>query len=92
MSFDPRDDADLLASARAAAFADAKTKATQYASAAGRNLGPVTRIDETVNNTTPMPMMGDRAPAAAGMSTPAVPIDPGTSKLSVNVTVVFGLA
>lgn len=88
VSFQLEDDTALLSSARAAAFADAKAKASQYAAAAGRALGPVTRIDESVNTTNPTP--GERASAAS--SGTQVPVDPGTSQVSVTVDVVFGLA
>jgi uncharacterized protein YggE len=86
-SFDPRDDAALLSAARAAAFADAKAKASQYASAAGRGLGAATSISETVD--TPNPLPAEKGAVASGA--PAVPIDPGTSQVSVTVTVVFAL-
>jgi hypothetical protein len=84
VSFQLADDKALLASARTAAFADAKAKAAQYATAAGRTLGPVTRITESVD--TPNPIPAERSAAGA-----SVPVDPGTSRTSVTVEVVFGL-
>jgi uncharacterized protein len=87
VSFELEDNTALLASARTAAFADAKAKAGQYAAAAGRTLGPVTRITESVNTTEPVP--GERA--AAGAAGASVPVDPGTTQESVTVEVVFGL-
>ncbi len=88
VSFQLEDDSTLLSSARAAAFADAKAKASQYAAAAGRTLGPVTRINESVDTTNPV--SGERSSAAS--SGASVPVDPGTSQVSVTVEVVFGLA
>jgi uncharacterized protein YggE len=86
VSFDLSDDTALLNTARDAAFRDAKAKAQRYAKAAGRKLGPVVRISETVGGTGPSPA----ANAAKGEDV-AVPIDPGTAQLSVTVDVVFGL-
>ncbi|HEX4701175.1 MAG TPA: SIMPL domain-containing protein [Pseudonocardiaceae bacterium] len=85
VTFDLRDNTALLSAARTAAFADAKAKATQYATAAGRSLGPVIRVNETTDNQ-PIPVPRN----AAGASVP-VPVNPGTSQLSVTVEVVFGL-
>ena len=87
VSFQLGDNTALLSAARTAAFADAKARAGQYAAAAGRTLGPVTRITESVNTTNPLPT--ERA--SAGSSGVAVPVDPGTSQVSVTVEVVFGL-
>jgi uncharacterized protein YggE len=86
VSFDLSDDTKLLNSARDAAFADARAKAQRYAKDAGRRLGPLVRISETVNGgTEPVPVAGAKTDAAA------VPIDPGTTQLSVSVDVVYGL-
>lgn len=84
VSFSLEDNEKVLASARSAAFADARSKAKQYASAAGRTLGPAARISETVNDPTVTPE------ASSGKAT-SVPVDPGTEQLSVTVQVVFGL-
>jgi uncharacterized protein YggE len=77
----------LLASARSAAMTDAKTKAEQYAKAAGRGLGPVVSVQETTAS--PAPVFDQKATASAGSS--QVPISPGTQQLSVTVTVVYAL-
>ncbi|HEV2450601.1 MAG TPA: SIMPL domain-containing protein [Streptosporangiaceae bacterium] len=76
----------LLAAARAAAMADARTRAGQYARAAGRGLGPVLNIAEQ-SSATPLPY----ANSAAGDKASPVPISPGTQQLSVTVTVTFTL-
>jgi len=88
VSLNLTDTSGLLARARAAAVADARHKAAQYASAIGQSLGPVVSIT-------------DQAPAqpfpfAAAASVPApkgasVPISPGTQQLSVSVTVVYAI-
>jgi uncharacterized protein YggE len=87
VSFDLADDTELLNTARDAAFADARAKARRYARDAGRRLGPLVRISETVTGgTEPVPVAG-----AAKSAPVAVPIDPGTTQLSVTVDVVYGL-
>ena len=79
---------NLLGTARANAMADAKTRASQYANAAGRTLGPVISVTETSNAQPPMPY--DSFHAAAG-SASSVPISAGTQQVSVSVTVTYGL-
>jgi uncharacterized protein len=87
VSFDLSDDTTLLNAARDAAFADAKAKAQRYARDAGRKLGPLVRVSETVSGgNEPQPVAG-----AAKSDAAAVPIDPGTTQLSVSVDVVYGL-
>lgn len=86
VSFSLQDNEKVLASARSAAFADARAKARQYAAAAGQALGPAVRISETVDDPTtvnPLPT-GEKAGSS-------VPVDPGTEELSVTVHVVFDL-
>jgi uncharacterized protein YggE len=81
------DSSGLMGGARAAAITDARTKAEQYAAAAGRQLGPVESISEdTVSS--PSPMYDARTASVAG----AVPIQAGTQDVSVQVTVVFAVA
>lgn len=77
----------LLASARASAMADAKTRATQYANAAGRTLGQVLAISEV---TTPQQVPQSYASAASASAAP-VPISPGKQQVSVTVTVTYAL-
>ena len=87
ISLNLTDTSHLLARARAAAVADARTKAAQYASAAGQSLGPVVAITDQAQ-VQPFPVYAQAAGAAPKAS---VPISPGSQQLSVSVTVVFAL-
>jgi len=78
----------LVSRARDAAFTDAKTKAGQYAKSAGRSLGEVVSIAETVATPSPSQLSSPMAMAAKQGD---VPIQPGSQELSVTVTVVFAL-
>jgi len=86
------DDSALLIAARADAVRQAQARAKAMAQAAGANLGAVRAITDT---TAPQvqPMYAAGMPAAAGsgqaMSTP---LQPGTQRLQVQVTVVYDLA
>jgi len=83
------DTSGLVAGARTQAVEDAKTKATQYAKAAGRDLGDVVSISEIVSSPV-SPMYDTRAAMATAAS--GVPIQAGTQDVSVQVTVVYALA
>lgn len=84
LSFRIDDDSDLLATARRKAFDDAKAKATLYGEAAGRGLGRVVSVTETVRgDDSPYPV--DRYYAASAARD--VAIEPGQQQLSVSVTV-----
>lgn len=90
ISLDLEDTGAMVSAARDKAFADARTKAEQYAKAAGRSLGEVVSIAEDVGtpSPTPMPYAGlDLARADAK----SVPIQPGSQDVSVSVTVVFSM-
>ena len=91
ISLDLEETGALVTSARDKAFADARTKAEQYAKAAGRTLGEVVSITENVAN--PMPDMRFQgkpfAMPAGGES--AVRIQPGSQDVSVTVNVVFSI-
>ena len=91
VSFSLEDNARLLEQARDAAFAEAKAKAERYAQLSGRTLGEVQLVAESTNPiaSQPVPYALDRAALAAG--TKAVPIDAGTSDVSVTVTVRWAL-
>ena len=82
ISFEVEDDDDLLAAARRKAFADAQAKAELYAAEAGRRLGQVVSVTETVPEYGAFDMQFAGAEASA-----AVPIEPGRQQLAVTVTV-----
>ncbi|HEY7143603.1 MAG TPA: SIMPL domain-containing protein [Streptosporangiaceae bacterium] len=85
ISLNLTDTSGLLARARAAAVADAKVKATQYARALGQPLGPVVSITDQAPA---QPLPFDASKAAASGASP-VPISPGTQQLSLSVTAVY---
>jgi uncharacterized protein YggE len=89
VSLNLTDTSGLLARARAAAVADARVKASQYAKALGQPLGPVVSISDQ-SSAEPFPFAASAG--AAARSPAAVPISPGTQQLSVSVTVVYALA
>lgn len=80
--------AKLLASARAKAIDDAKARASQYAQAADRSLGPVLTITE---NSASVPFRPLPAVGAMFAANSAVPISAGTQKVTANVTVIYRL-
>jgi uncharacterized protein YggE len=85
LSFRIDDDSALLAAARKQAFDDAKAKAELYGDAAGRGLGRVVSVTETVNGMDrPYPTAGYDSAAGAMRD---VAIQPGQQQLSVTVTV-----
>jgi len=87
ISFRHSDPAALVARARDAAWADALARATQLASLAGRELGEVVSIDETVDRPAPPgPLRAMAAPEAA-----AVPLDAGEGSVVVSLTVGWAL-
>jgi len=92
ISFDLQDNVALLKSARDAAMADAKAKAEQYASAAGRGLGKVVTITEQQQPN--YPGYGSfAAPALLGPTgSSSVPISVGVQQVTVVVTVVYNFA
>jgi uncharacterized protein YggE len=93
LSTDLQNNSGPLNQARDAAFNDAKAKATQYAKSAGRTLGAVVRVEENVS-TQPNGVAADMAksPAGAGSSIAPVPIQMGSTDVTVQVTVVFSFA
>ena len=87
LSFRIDDDSALLADARRKAFDDAKAKAELYGDAAGRGLGRVVSVTETVTgNDNPYPM-SDYYAARDVAGAKAVELQPGQQQLSVTVTV-----
>jgi uncharacterized protein len=88
ISLNLADTSSLLARARAAAVADARVRASQYARALGQSLGPVVSVTDQAS---PQPLdFASQASSAAGKA--AMPISPGTQQLSVSITVVYALA
>jgi uncharacterized protein len=88
ISLNLTDTSDLLARARAAAVADARVKAAQYAGALGQRLGPVVSITDQASS---QPFSSSAASYAGVPRAAAVPISPGTQQLSVSVTVVYAM-
>ncbi len=88
ISLNLTDTSNLLARARAAAVADARHKAAQYASALGQPLGPVLSINDQAS-APPVPLYSAASGAAPH---PSVPISPGTQQLTVSITVVYAIA
>lgn len=86
VSLEVTDSAPLLQRARAAAFEDARARATQYARLAERELGGVLRITEGSTEHGPAPRMlaAAQAEAAQGM-----PVEPGESSVTATVVVRF---
>jgi uncharacterized protein YggE len=87
ISLNLTDTSSLLARARKAAVANARTKASQYAAALGQPLGPVVSITDAADGG---PFFPAAARTAAGAES-SVPISPGTQQLSVSVTVVYAV-
>ena len=84
------DTSALVGGARTSAMDDAKTKASQYAEAAGRTLGAVVSISEVVSGS-PYPVY-DQAAATSFRAASPVPIQAGSQDVSVQVTVVYAFA
>ncbi len=89
LSFGIADETSLLASAREAAWNDAKAKAEQLAALSGHTLGKATSITETIQGpVVPMPRMMAADMAMAERA--STPIEPGTSTVTVTLQVEFG--
>ena len=86
VTFALEDNTAMLQQARAAAFADARAKAEQYAQLAERPLGGLVSVSEA---TAPPPVPFPRG--AAEQDTAAVPIAPGEQEVAVTVTAVWAL-
>jgi uncharacterized protein YggE len=87
VSFRVADEAGAEAHAREAAMAEAKAKAQTLAAAAGVSITGVATISETVAPL-PYPVYAGAMGAAATKDV-ATPVQPGTSDVSVTVTVVY---
>jgi uncharacterized protein YggE len=86
MFFNISDDDALMQQARKNAFDDAKDRATQYAQLAGRSVGRVERVNESVDGGE---VVYDQGFASAGAASAPVPISPGTQQVTINVTVTY---
>ena len=86
ISFEVSNPATLLDQARAAAWQDAQHKAEQLAGLAGAKLGEVLSITESSQTPRPVLQAVQAAPAAA------VPVEPGTQTIEVDVQVTWSLA
>jgi uncharacterized protein YggE len=83
-------DSKYLAAARAKAMHNARTAASEIASAGGAHIGAVVKIvDEENTNTYVYPMFAAAATNAAALK--SVPIQAGNQAVSVQVQVVFAL-
>lgn len=90
LGFELQDNAALLEEARAAAFAEARAKAEQYAALADAALGGLTGVTEGV--ATPPPVTSFAAgDVAAAESAEAIPVAPGQQEVSVTVTATWQL-
>ena len=91
VAFSLEDDAALLGKARDAAYADAKAKAQRYAELSGKRLGDVQLLAETTPSAQlDVRSQGNLAVATAGAASP-VPLDAGTSQVSVSVRIRWSL-
>lgn len=82
MSFSHSDPSALLVVARQVAFADARAKAEQFAALAGRTLGEVVRVDETLGGGGPIPVFRAQAAFAGDLA-----VEPGEQEVTAAVTV-----
>lgn len=88
ISFGFADPKPITNEARKAAVADARDRAELYADAAGVKLGPVIQISDNFSTGPgPIPMIARMDMAEAK----AVPIMPGESAVTANVTIVYGI-
>jgi uncharacterized protein YggE len=86
------DEDALLKQARDDAIADARTKAEQYAAAAGRGLGDVTSIREVQGSGRVIVPATFRASADAAVTGGSVPIRAGSAHLHVTVKVIWSFS
>lgn len=90
IAFHLEDNDALLGQARDQAFADARAKAEQYAGLAGRDLGALQSVSETLS-AQPQPQPFDTVDGDAARAAAPVPIAPGSQEVSVSVTAVWSL-
>jgi uncharacterized protein len=88
ISFSISNSSSLVARARYLAVRQARANAEQFAKAAGESVGAALRITNIQETQPPIPFAFN---AAAPSTFRSVPIKPGTSSVSVHVTVTFAL-
>jgi uncharacterized protein YggE len=91
VSFSFANDSGLLAQARQAAVADARTQAQELARAAGVTLGGLLAITGQQEQGGGYPVAFSASSSAASAASP-VPVQPGTEQTSVSVTTVWAIA
>jgi uncharacterized protein YggE len=89
VSFSVGDPEAVIGAARAKAITNAKTRAGQFADAAGAKVGDVMQISEV--SVSPVPVYYAGAADSVGGKAASTPVQPGTQDMSVSVTVVFAL-
>lgn len=92
VSFDIFDKTALQTQARTAAFNDAKSKASDYASFAGLSLGRVIFIDDNYYVSSPPIITGKVAFASAARLDSSTSVPVGEQDVSYSVVVTFQLA
>jgi uncharacterized protein YggE len=90
VTFSVDDQTAAASEARRLAVEDARTKAEELAAAAGLTLGPVVAIAEGTVSLMPPPMAAGAGGEMAKAQT-AVPVQPGSSTVAVDVTMTFEL-
>jgi uncharacterized protein YggE len=88
ISYALEDDAAAQEEARAAAFADARRRAEQYAELVGRELGEVLEVRENVSMPAPLPYAADEAAASGGGR---LALEPGSTAVTVTAEVRWSL-
>ncbi|MGA8295811.1 MAG: SIMPL domain-containing protein [Acidimicrobiales bacterium] len=88
ISFSISNGAHLATEARVLAVRHARADAASFATGAGESVGPALRISNIEQTSTPIPFNTFRA---ASSSAHGVPVAPGTSSVTVHVTVTFVL-
>lgn len=92
VSFSIEDDTELLRQARDKAFADAKSKAEQYATLTGRTLGRADAVSEVQNGGARPEFAAAAYDTASGGSVATTPISPGQLETTLVVTVRYSLS
>ena len=89
IQFDVADKTPAIKQARDAAVKDATTQAQELASAAGVSLGNLQTVSFGENVPTPIPESFGKGGGGVAAASAAVPINPGTMMLTVNVSMTY---